>query len=52
MDLGDLWPYICLHVYATNHLSPFSVTKGMESSAGKDSQTVTICSKMDMEICL
>lgn len=50
MDLGDLWHYICLHVCATNHLSPFSVTKGMESSGGKDSPTVMICSKMGMEI--
>lgn len=46
------WHYICLHVCTTNYPSPFSVTKGMESSAGKDSQTVTICSKVDMEICL
>lgn len=52
MDLGDLWHDICLHLYATNHLSPFSVTKGMEPSAGKGSQTVMICSKVGMELCL
>lgn len=51
-DLGDLWHYICLDVCATNHLNPFKVTKGMESSIEKDSQTVMICSKMGMEICL